>query len=191
MKLRRGCDNCSGKDKKTLTPAHRKSGVSHNKGFKTTGAQGPLSCVSYSARFEVEDDAGPGFRVAGRRQEVTAKSQASGIMFFPWRSRHRQVRRGWPAEGGRQRLDGVGAGLLWLNTWATASCLRLRPAPPGIPRVLGRCCKSVRTRSAYLSKRGEMLQLRGNWYSSREISSPWVARSTKESTVCASHRLDK
>ena len=51
--------------------------------------------LSYSARFWVGDVAGPGFRVAGRRQEVTAKSQASGIMSFPW-GIQTSAGRSWP-----------------------------------------------------------------------------------------------
>ena len=35
-----------------------------------------------SSEFRVEDDVGSGFRVAGRRQEVTAKSQASRVLSF-------------------------------------------------------------------------------------------------------------
>ena len=38
--------------------------------------------LSYSVRFWVEVVVGRGFRVAGRRQEVTAKSEASGINHF-------------------------------------------------------------------------------------------------------------
>ena len=49
----------------------------------------------------MEDVVGPGFGVAGRRQEVTAKFQASGIMSFPWRiqmsvgRRERRSDSGW------------------------------------------------------------------------------------------------
>ena len=38
---------------------------------------------SYSARFWVEVVIGPWFHIGARRQEVTTKSQASGIMSFP------------------------------------------------------------------------------------------------------------
>ena len=49
---------------------------------------------------------GPGFRVAGRRQEVAAKSRASGIVSFPWRIQT-SAGRGWLDVEGHPTPDSV------------------------------------------------------------------------------------
>ena len=52
---------------------------------------------------------GPGFRVAGRRQEVTAKSQASGLVSFHGESRRQRVGHGWLDVEDRPTPHGAGA----------------------------------------------------------------------------------
>ena len=69
---------------------------------------------SYPARFCVGVVVGPRFRVKGRRQEVTAKSQASAVMSFQW-GFHTSAGRGWLGVAGHQTQGWVRAVLPFLS----------------------------------------------------------------------------
>ena len=128
---------------------------------------------------------GPGFRVAGRRQEVTAKSQASGTMSFPWWI---QISAGLSRLGVHQAFFFRETKAFFLGSFVEDMGSGTMPAVEDLgPQVhcvswsrnglRRRGCNAVRARSTSQSESGEaapptnQAPAPGAWCTSREIRS--------------------